>query len=296
MVCCDILVIGGGAAGLAAALAASERGGSVLLTDAEGTLGGVLRQCLHRGFGEGLTGPAYARRLVERVERSGVRVRTGVSVLELGPDRTALLSSRTGLERAAFRRCVLAAGCRERTVHSLPMAGTRPKGVYTAGQAQRLTNLGHYDIGDDIVILGSGDVGQIMARQLVQAGKRVTAVIEQRSALGGLARNRRACIEAYRIPVLLRSTVDEILGEDRIQGVMVRNLETGMRDRLACGALVTALGLIPDRTLAGSGGAPEWLRLCGNCDYVHDMVDRVVREAASLGAELGEESAREGYI
>ena len=203
---------------------------------------------------------------------------------------------RTGLERAAFRRCVLAAGCRERTVHSLPMAGTRPKGVYTAGQAQRLTNLGHYDIGDDIVILGSGDVGQIMARQLVQAGKRVTAVIEQRSALGGLARNRRACIEAYRIPVLLRSTVDEILGEDRIQGVMVRNLETGMRDRLACGALVTALGLIPDRTLAGSGGAPEWLRLCGNCDYVHDMVDRVVREAASLGAELGEESAREGYI
>lgn len=296
MVCCDILVIGGGAAGLAAALAASERGGSVLLTEAEGTLGGVLRQCLHQGFGEGLTGPAYARRLVERVERSGVRVRTGVSVLKLGPDRTALLSSRTGLERAAFRRCVLAAGCRERTVHSLPMAGTRPKGVYTAGQAQRLTNLGHYDIGDDIVILGSGDVGQIMARQLVQAGKRVTAVIEQRSALGGLARNRRACIEAYRIPVLLRSTVDEILGEDRIQGVMVRNLETGKRDRLACGALVTALGLIPDRTLAGSGGVPEWLRLCGNCDYVHDMVDRVVREAASLGAELGEERAREGYI
>lgn len=283
----DILVAGGGAAGMAAALGAAERGCSVLLAEAEEALGGVLRQCSHHGFGGGLTGPAYARRLIDRVARSGVQVRTGTYVLKLSPDRTALLSSRRGLERAAFGRCVLAAGCRERTVHSLPMAGTRPAGVFTAGQAQRMMNLGRLDIGDDIVILGSGDVGQIMARQFVQAGKRVAAMIEQKPSLGGLPRNRRECVEAYRIPVLLRATVDEILGEGRIRGVAVRDLATGRRETLACGALVTALGLIPDRALAGRGPAPDWLHFCGNCAYIHDMVERVVAEGASLGAALG---------
>ena len=295
MVSFDVLVVGGGAAGMAAALAAAERGCSVLLAEAAEELGGVLRQCFHRGFGGGMTGPAYARELIGRVERSGVHVRTGTSVLRLGPDRTVLLSSRSGLERASFGRCVLAAGCRERTVHSLPMAGTRPAGVYTAGQAQRMINLCGLDIGDDIVILGSGDVGQIMARQFVQAGKRVVAMIEQRPALGGLPKNRRECVEAYRIPAFLRSTVDEVLGSGRIQGVMVRDLETGRREALACGTLVTALGLIPDRAL-WRGAAPDWLHSCGNCRYVHDMVERVVTEAASLGAALGEETSHEGYI
>ena len=280
---------------MAAALAAAERGCSVLLAEAEEALGGVLRQCSHRGFGGGLTGPAYARELIGPVESSGVQVRTGTCVLRLAPDRTALLSSRRGLERAAFGRCVLAAGCRERSVHSLPMAGTRPAGIYTAGQAQRMMNLDRLDVGDDIVILGSGDVGQIMARQFVQAGKRVIAMIEQRSVLGGLPRNRRACVEAYRIPVLLRSTVDEILGGGRIRGVMVRDLRTGRREALPCGTLVTALGLIPDRALA-SGGAPDWLHFCGNCDYVHDVVERVVAEAAALGAALGKERSFEGHI
>lgn len=281
---------------MAAALSASERGCGVLLVEAEGALGGVLRQCSHRGFGGGLTGPVYARELIDRTRASSVQVRTGTCVLRLSPDRTALLSSRRGLERVAFGHCVLAAGCRERTVHALPMAGTRPAGVFTAGQAQRMMNLEHLDIGDNIVILGSGDVGQIMARQFVQAGKRVIAMIEQKSSLGGLLRNRRACVEAYRIPVRLRATVDEILGEDRIRGVMVRDLGTGRREMLACGTLVTALGLIPDRTLAGHGPAPEWLHFCGNCEYVHDMVERVVAEAASLGASLGKEENLEGHI
>lgn len=292
----DILVAGGGAAGMSAALAASERGRSVLLVEAEKQLGGILRQCSHQGFGGGLTGPAYARRLMERVERSRVQVKTETTVLRLNPDRTALLSSRRGLERAAFGRCILAVGCRERTIYSLPMAGTRPAGVFTAGQAQKMMNLGHYDIGDNIVILGSGDVGQIMARQFAQAGKRVIAIIEQKSELGGLPRNRRECVEAYHIPVLLRTTADELLGSRRIQGVMVRDLRTGRREPLACDTLVTALGLIPDRALAPGGIIPDWLRLCGNCDYIHDMVDRVVGEAASLGDALGEEEYFEGHI
>jgi len=292
----DILVVGGGAAGLSEAAAAAERGCRVLLAEAEAAPGGVLRQCFHRGFGGGLRGPDYARQLLDRAARSAVCIRTETTALRLDPDRTALLSGRTGLERVAFRQCVLAAGCRERTVHALPMAGARPGGIYTAGQAQRLENLGRFPVGDDIVILGSGDVGQIMARQFAQAGRRVVAMIEQRPILGGLPRNRRDCVEAYRIPVLLQTTVDEILGEGRIRGVVIRNLQTGRREELPCSTLVTALGLIPDRSLAGSGPVPPWLHLCGNCDCVHDLVGRVVAEAAALGAALGEETRREGYI
>ncbi len=280
----DLLVIGGGAAGMAASLAAARRGQRVLLAEREARLGGILNQCLHSGFGGGLTGPAYARQLIDRVNASAVCVRTGTDVLRIFPDRTALLSSRTGLERVEFQKCILASGCRERSVWSLPVAGSRPAGVFTAGTAQKLMNLGGYDIGDGVVIMGSGDVGQIMARQLAQAGKRVVAIIEQRDQLGGLPRNRRDCVEAYRIPVLLQCTVDEILGAGRIRGVMVRHLPTGRRWELPCGTLLTALGLIPDRALCRElledGALPEWLRLCGNCDYVHDMVDSVVREAA----------------
>jgi len=147
-------------------------------------------------------------------------------------------------------------------------------------------NLGGYDIGDDVVILGSGDVGQIVARQLIQAGRRVTAIIEREDRLGGLPRNRRECVEAFHIPVLFQSTVDEILGTDRVRGVMVRHLPTGRRRELPCGTLVTALGLIPDRALcrglAKDGVLPDWLLLRGNCDYVHDMVDSVVHEASRL--------------
>ena len=289
----DFLIIGGGAAGLSAALsAAAKPGHRVLLVEGEPQLGGILNQCLHQGFGEGLTGPAYAQRLIDRVERSSVCVRTGTFALRVGPDQTALLSSREGLRRVGFHRCILAAGCRERTIASLSIAGSRPAGIFTAGTAQKLMNIGHYDVGNTIVILGSGDVGQIIARQLTLAGKRVVAVIEQKPRLGGLPRNRRECLEVFQIPVILQATVDEILGEGRVRGVMVRDLPTGRRWELACDTLLTALGLIPDRALCqplvGDGSLPSWLRLCGNCDYVHDMVDSVIKEAASLGAAWGE--------
>ena len=291
----DLLVIGGGAAGMAAALAAAGTGRRVLLCEKDARLGGILNQCIHRGFGRAvfgkdLTGREYAAEFLSKMELSDVLVHTGTTVLSLSPDRTALLSGRDGLHRVRFERCILAAGCRERTLGSLAVAGTRPAGIFTAGTAQRLENVDGLRVGSRIVILGSGDIGQIMARQFVQSGREVVAVVEQMDHVGGLPRNRRECLEACAVPVLLRSTVDEVLGSGRIQGVMVRNLDTGSRRELACDTLVTALGLIPDQSLCrdvlAEGKLPSWLRLCGNCESVHDIVDSVTKEAETLGAEL----------
>ena len=153
-----------------------------------------------------------------------------------------------------------------------------------------MENLNGQRVGERIVILGSGDIGQIMARQFAQNSRKVVAVVEQMDHVGGLARNRRECLEAYHIPVLLRSTVDEILGTGRIRGVVVRNLDTGERRALECDTLITAVGLIPEQTLCRNvtedGQFPDWLRLCGNCDSVHDIVDSVTREAEALGASM----------
>ena len=292
---CDVLIVGGGAAGMAAALSAAEKGRRVLLADRESALGGILNQCVHAGFGrsvfgEDLSGLAYGRRWAEAVEGSRVETWLGAEVLELTSDRTALISSRAGLRRVGFDRCVLAAGCREKPLGALAVAGTRPAGVFTAGTAQKLMNVAHCAVGDEIVILGSGDVGQIMARQFVQSGRRVIAMVEQAAALGGLARNRRECVEAFHIPVLLRTTVEEVLGDGRVRGVVLRELDTGARRTIACDTLVAAVGLIPDRALCAGlerGGAlPDWLHLSGNCDYVHDIVDAVTKEALALGAAL----------
>ena len=291
----ELLVVGGGAAGMAVALAAAKRGHSVLLAEREKALGGVLNQCLHRGFGrnyygEDLSGVEYARRFRGEMASAPVTVWTGTEVLELRGDRTALLTSRAGLRRVGFERCVLASGCREITLDALHVSGTRPAGVFTAGTAQKLVNVGHYGVGSEIVILGSGDVGQIMARQLTQSGRHVAAMVEQAAALGGLPRNRRECVEAYHIPVLLRTTVESILGPGRIRGVVLLDLETGRRREQPCDTLIVAAGLTPERTLLrglGEGEAlPDWLKLSGNCEHVHDIVDAVTREGLELGVSL----------
>ena len=291
----ELLVVGGGAAGMAAALAAAKGGKGVLLAEREKALGGILNQCLHSGFGrsfygEDLTGAEYARRFSSALASVPITVCTGTEVLELREDRTALLTSRAGLRRVRFRRCVLASGCREKTLDALQVAGTRPAGIFTAGTAQKLVNLGHYGVGSEIVILGSGDVGQIMARQLTQSGRRVVALVEQASALGGLARNRRECVEAYRIPVLLRTTVERILGAERIRGVVLRELDSGQCWEQPCDTLIVAAGLTPERTLLEGlekrGEKPDWLYLTGNCAHVHDIVDAVTREALDLGKAL----------
>ena len=291
----DILVVGGGAAGMAAALAAAERGKHVLLTDRNPYLGGVLPQCIHHGFGNGyfgedITGPEYARRFVEQIQRSPVEVMTDTMVIRLQADKTALLSGAGGLMTVAFDHCILATGCRERPLGALPTGGTRPAGIFTAGQAQKLVNLGGYDVGERIVILGSGDIGQIMARRFSLLGKTVVAMIEIRDTLGGMARNQKECIRAFNIPVILSATVDEVLGTGRMEGVMVRHLPDGRRERLDCDTLVTALGLIPERDLVRhleqNGTFPSWLSLCGNCEHVHEIVDSVTVQAQRLGASV----------
>ena len=291
----DLLVIGGGAAGLSAARAAVQNGARVLLCERDAALGGVLPQCVHPGFTpEGLTGPEYAARLLDALPEQ-VAVKLSCTVLSLSPDRTALLSSPAGLEHAAFSACILAAGCRETPVGALPVCGARPAGVLTAGQAQYLTERCHVRVGERIVLLGSGDIGQIMARRFTQLGMTVAAVVEKADRLGGLERNRRECIEALRIPVLLRSTVTAVHGTGRVSGVTVRHLDTGREELLPCDTLVTALGLVPERELAdaltGGGERPRWLALAGNCDHIHEIVTSAAAQGADLGARWKELSA-----
>lgn len=287
---CELLIVGAGAAGMAAAVSAWESScREVLLVDRAETPGGVLPQCVHEGFGLAsfgteLSGPAYAGRLQERLEATGVRFLPGMEVLSVSPDRTALLSGRTGVERIAFEKLVLAAGCRERGIGALPVAGTRPAGVFTAGQAQEMINLRRQSLGEEVLILGSGDLGMIMARRFTLEGKHVIAVVEQNESYGGLARNYHRCIERYHIPMICRATVAEIHGMPRIRGVTLKHLDTGEREYIPCDTLVTALGLIPERELVRKLGEPDWLFLAGNCSRVHDIVDSAVAEAERVGA------------
>lgn len=283
----DVLVAGGGAAGITAAITAAEAGASVLMADPNDEPGGILNRCVHRGFGlgsygENLTGREYASRIREALMNSGAEVRCRTTVLSLSPDRTALLSGPGSLQSVSFQRCILASGSFERTPESLPLAGTRPAGVFTAGCAQELIHSQHRDIGDRIVFLGSGDVGQILAGQLAAAGKHILAMVEQRDHPGGLPRNRREYLESCSIPLILNSTITRLHGAGRLQAVTIRHRPSGRETELACDTLITALGLIPDRTLAEplikDGRLPEWLICVGNCERIYDIVDTIAAE------------------
>ena len=300
----DVAVIGGGPAGMAAALSASQNTElRVALIERAPTLGGILNQCAHKGFGityfgEELTGQEYARRFVGRIGASDVEIMTDTMVMSIDTERVITISgAETGYRRIHANAVILATGCRERPIGSLLVTGSRPAGVFSAGAAQKMINLGGYDIGDKIVILGSGDVGLIVARELALRGKEVIAVIEKEAECGGLPRNRINCLEHFGIPLVTLATVSEIHGTPRIGGVTITaaGVGAGGGDRfIGCNALIVSVGLIPERDLLDEFGAavPEWLFPCGNAAFVHSVVDAVTNESERAGRSAAEYAAK----
>jgi NADPH-dependent 2,4-dienoyl-CoA reductase/sulfur reductase-like enzyme len=317
----DTLVIGGGAAGLAAAHTVHEHGYAVALAERDEELGGVLLQCIHNGFGlqefrEELTGPEYAERWIRAVESTEIRVFTGTTVMELGrgeDERKQCIgySPDHGAVRFLSRSVVLAMGCRERNRGNVMIPGTRPAGVYTAGLAQKLVNMDGYIPGKDVVIVGSGDIGLIMARRMTWVGSRVHGVVEIQPYPSGLTRNISQCLHDFDIPLYLSHIVSKIKGRDRVEEVEITPLEDGVPDYektfpVACDTLLLSVGLIPENelskqlgiTLSSLTGGPtvnsmlmteeEGVFAAGNVLHVHDLVDYVSEEARSAGSRVAE--------
>ena len=263
----DVAVIGAGAAGLAAAVAAKKAGAEeVLIIDREEKLGGILPQCIHTGFGlqyfrENLTGPEYALKFIEEARRLGVESLTNTMVLRLRPGEITAANSQQGIFTVKARAIVFAAGARERPIGAIGVPGTRPAGIYTAGLAQKLMD--NYGLlpGHEIVVLGSGDVGLIMARRFAMEGAKVKAVVEIMPYPGGLARNVVQCLEDWGIPLLLSHTVTKIHGKNRVEAVTIAKVDDKLRPipgterNISCDALVLSVGLIPEIELLEEAGA-----------------------------------------
>ena len=270
----DILIIGGGAAGIAAAKECA--GAKVLLADRKPALGGVLLQCTHRGFGKDRTGTEYAEDILADFPET-VTLALNTTVCAVSGQKTALLSgSGFGRKEIAFSQLILAAGCREIPIGALPIGGTRPRGVYTAGQMQELMNLHGFTPEAPVVILGSGDLGLILAKQLAQIGLPVT-MVEKKHRCGGLARNQR-CLREFPIRLICGDTIAEVRGDPDLSGCV-----TAGGIELPCKTLLIAAGLRPEQELIAHLGNPDWLHLCGNCSRVHAMVEAVVSEGKQAG-------------
>ena len=270
----DILIVGGGAAGISAAKAAHSA--KVLLVDRKARLGGVLLQCTHQGFGKNKSGIEYAAELVSDFPEN-VKLALGTTVLSVSKDKTALLCGpEFGRKEVSFSRLILATGCREIPMGALPIAGTRPRGIYTAGQMQELMNLHGFRPNGPVVILGSGDLGLIMAGQMAKAGLSVT-LVERKNTCGGMARNQR-CLEDFPIRLICSDTIARVQGEKELTGCT-----TEQGRYLPCRTLLIAAGLRPERELIAHLGAPDWLQLCGNCRKVHPMVESVINEGTQAG-------------
>ncbi len=274
---CDILIIGAGAAGIAAAKAAAQAGcKSICLVDRKSQMGGVLLQCAHHGFGRNCTGPEYTGQLLENFP-DGITWYPNTTVLSVTKEKTALLCGlQIGRKTIAFQQLILATGCREIPMGALQIAGTRPKGIYTAGQMQEMLNLEGIVPEGPVVILGSGDLGLVMANHLAEAGLSVT-LVEQRAHCGGMARNQR-CLQEYPIGLRCGATIHEVIGKDRLEGVALSD-----GTYLPCKTLLIAAGLRPERELVLGLEAADWLHMCGNCNTVHPMVEAVVNEGKQAG-------------
>lgn len=270
---CDILIIGGGAAGISAACAAFSAGCTdILLVERKPVLGGILQQCYHRGFGSGLNGPEFIQEMTADLPK-GIRCLTDTTAVSISKEKTALLkSSRHGTLTVAFAQLILACGCYEIPMGALPIAGTRPQGIYTAGQMQEMMNLHGFRPEGPVVILGSGDLGLIMAKHLYDAGIPVAALVEQKNACSAMARNQQF-LPRSGIPLLCGSTVSQILGYPRLEGVILSDGRT-----IPCNTLLIAVGFKPDRGLAHSFLQESWLHLCGNCHTIHPIVECAITE------------------
>jgi NADPH-dependent 2,4-dienoyl-CoA reductase/sulfur reductase-like enzyme len=311
----DAAVIGAGSAGMAAALALHRAGRSVALVEREPFLGGILQQCIHPGFGlhrfdEDLTGPEYAERFAGPVRESGMPVFLDTTVMEVvradGGHRLAACSRRYGELGLEARSVVLAMGCRERNRGNVAIAGTRPAGVFTAGLAQRLVNIEGYLPGRRVVVVGSGDIGLIMARRLTLVGCEVLAVVEIQPYPSGIVRNIVQCLNDFGIPLHLGHVVTRIEGRDRVEGVEIAPIVEGRPDRarafrLACDTILLSVGLVPENELSRAAGVAineatggpfvgadlqtgvPGVFACGNVLHVHDLVDFVTEEAERCG-------------
>lgn len=310
----DIVIIGGGPAGLAAAVSAKQNGiESILILERDKELGGILNQCIHNGFGlhtfkEELTGPEYAQRFIDQVKELQIEYRLNTMVMDISPRKIVTAMNREeGLFEIHAKAVILAMGCRERSRGALNIPGYRPAGIYSAGTAQRLVNMEGLLPGREVVILGSGDIGLIMARRMTFEGAKVKVVAELMPYSGGLKRNIVQCLDDYGIPLKLSHTVVDIKGKERLEGVTLAEVDStgkpipGTEEFYSCDTLLLSVGLIPENELSRGMGVEmsrvtsgplvnesletniEGVFACGNVLHVHDLVDFVSEEAAAAG-------------
>ena len=274
---CDILIIGAGAAGIAAAKATWDAGcESIILVDRKKEMGGILRQCAHHGFGQNQDGPEFVEQLLEDFP-DGITWYPNTTVVSVTEKKTAVLTGpQIGSKTLSFGQLILATGCREIPLGALPIGGTRPAGVYTAGQMQERMNLHGIVPQGPAVILGSGDIGLVMANHLAEHGIDVT-LVEQRPACGGMPRNQQ-CLRKYPIRLLCGTTISEVVGQKELEGVILSDGTS-----LPCKTLLIAAGLRPERDLIWNLNDADWLHLCGNCSTVHPIVEAVVSEGEQAG-------------